>query len=142
MRAPLSWLKEYVDLPLNLKPEAIAQAFIKVGFEVEEVISLGSDITGPLVVGRVQAIEELSGHKKPIRYVTLDCDEGRDRFVICGATNFKVGDLVVVAMPGAVLPGNFAISSRETYGKVSDGMICSARELGMGEDHSDRKSVV
>ncbi len=136
MRAPLSWLKEYVDLPLDLQPEAIAQAFIKVGFEVEEVISLGSDITGPLVVGRVQAIEELSGHKKPIRYVTLDCDEGRDRFVICGATNFKVGDLVVVAMPGAVLPGNFAISSRETYGKVSDGMICSARELGMGEDHS------
>ncbi len=136
MRAPLSWLKEFVAIPSDMQAEAISDAFIRVGFEVEEIIPLGGDVTGPLIVGKVQAIEELTGHKKPIRYVTLDCAEGKERFVICGATNFDVNDLVVVAMPGAVLPGNFSIASRETYGKISDGMICSARELGMGDDHS------
>lgn len=135
MRAPLSWLKEYVEIPSDLSVDQIAESFVRVGFEVEEVITIGDDLSGPLVVGEVLAIEELSGHKKPIRYVTLNCNEGKERFVICGARNFQAGDLVVVALPGAVLPGNFVISSRETYGKISDGMICSARELGLGEDH-------
>ena len=58
--------------------------------------------------------------------------EEKPRGIICGATNFGVGDLVVVALPGAVLPGEFAISARKTYGRISDGMICSERELGLG----------
>src|SRR5205823_3148846 len=58
------------------------------------------------------------------------------RGIICGAANFAAGDLVVVALPGAVLPGPFPISSRKTYGHVSDGMIASARELGLGSDHA------
>ena len=136
MKAPLSWLKDFVPLPDGLTPAEIAQHFVNVGFEVEDVEISGSDITGPLLVGKVLAIEELTGHKKPIRYVTLDCGEGSMRSVICGARNFAVGDLVVVAIPGAVLPGDFSISSRETYGKISDGMICSAKELGMSDDHS------
>lgn len=134
MRAPRSWINEFVPLSSSISDEAIAEGLVKVGFEVEEIIA--SDITGPLLVSKVLEIEELKEHKKPIRYVTLDCGEGKVRYVICGATNFKVGDLVVVALPGAVLPGDFAISARQTYGKTSDGMICSARELGMGEDHS------
>ena len=136
MRVPHSWLTELVDLPKALTIDEIVQAFIKVGFEVEAVERTGEDVKGPLIVGRVVAIEELTGHKKPIRYVTLDCGQGKDRFVICGARNFQVEDLVVVALPGALLPGDFSISSRETYGRISDGMICSAKELGLGDDHS------
>ena len=135
MRIPRSWVEDFVDLT-GISDESITDAFVRVGFEVEEVVQQGSDLTGPLLVARVLAIEELTEHKKPIRYVELDCAEGQSRFVICGARNFEVNDLVVAALPGAVLPGNFAISARETYGKTSNGMICSAKELGLGDDHS------
>ena len=135
MKIPLSWLREFAELPTDCTPELIESAFVKVGFEVEEIIMQGADLTGPLVVAKVISIEELTEHKKPIRYVGLDCGEGSTRYVICGARNFTEGDLVVAALPGAVLPGDFAISARETYGKTSNGMICSARELGISDDH-------
>lgn len=136
MRAPLSWIKEFVEIPATITSEQISDALIRVGFEVEEIIAQGEDLTGPLKFGKVLSIEEITEFKKPIRYVGLDCGEGETRYVICGATNFAVGDIVCVAIPGAVLPGNFAISARETYGKTSNGMICSGRELGISEDHS------
>ena len=136
MKIPLSWLKEFVSLPAKVSAEDIAQAFVNVGFEIEGIDYQGKNLKGPLLVGKVLSIEELSGHKKPIRYVGLDLGSGKTRFVICGARNFKVNDLVVVAVPGAVLPGNFAIAARETYGKVSDGMICSAKELGISDEHA------
>ena len=135
MRIPRSWVDDFVDLS-GINDQVIAAAFVRVGFEVEDVIKQGADLAGPIVVARVIAIEELTEHKKPIRYVELDCNEGQSRFVICGARNFAVNDLVVAALPGAVLPGNFAISARETYGKTSNGMICSSKELGLSEDHS------
>ena len=136
MRAPLSWLKEFVDIPASITPEQISDGLIRVGFEVEEIIKQGADLTGPLKFAKVLSIEEITEFKKPIRYVGLDCGEGQTRFVICGATNFAVGDLVVAALPGAVLPGDFKIGARETYGKTSNGMICSARELGISDDHA------
>ncbi|MFM7491431.1 MAG: phenylalanine--tRNA ligase subunit beta [Actinomycetota bacterium] len=136
MKIPLSWLREFITFPKNISVDVIVAGFVKVGFEVECVENPAAAITGPIVIGRVESIEELTGLKKPIRYVGLDCGEKQTRFVICGATNFQVGDRVVVALPGAVLPGNFAISARETYGKTSNGMICSARELGLGDDHN------
>ena len=135
MRIPRSWVNDFVVLS-GITDEVIADALVRVGFEIEDVIKQGADLTGPLVVARVIAIEELAEHKKPIRYVELDCNEGQTRFVICGAHNFAVNDLVVAALPGAVLPGNFAIGARETYGKTSNGMICSSKELGLGDDHS------
>lgn len=134
MKIPLSWLKEFVAIPNKLTSTDIASAFTKVGFEVEDIQEQGKDLKGPLKVGKVVSIEELSEHKKPIRYVGLDLGEEKTRFVICGARNFKVNDLVVVALPGSVLPGNFVISARETYGKISNGMICSAKELGISDD--------
>lgn len=135
MRAPLSWIKEFVDIPASVTADQISDGLIRVGFEVEEIIYQGADLTGPLKFAKVLSIEEITEFKKPIRYVGLDCGEGETRYVICGATNFAVGDLVVAALPGAVLPGDFKIGARETYGKTSNGMICSARELGISEEH-------
>ena len=136
MRVPVSWLREHVDLPADLDADALERAFVRVGLEVEKITDLWSTVDGPLVVGRVLEIEELTGLKKPIRYCQVDIGEGQPRGIICGATNFAPGDLVVVALPGAVLPGGFAIAARRTYGHVSDGMIASARELGLGDDHT------
>ncbi|WP_326600021.1 phenylalanine--tRNA ligase subunit beta [Streptomyces sp. NBC_01803] len=139
MRVPLSWLREYVDLPTAVTGREVATRLTSAGLQVEAVERLGTDITGPLVVGEVLTIEELSGFKKPIRYCQVDVGTangtGEPQNIICGATNFRVGDKVVVVLPGAVLPGGFAIAARPTYGKVSEGMICSARELGIGDDH-------
>ena len=136
MLAPLSWIKEFVDIPSTVTAEQISDGLIRVGFEVEEIIEKGLDLTGPLVFAEVLSIEEIVEFKKPIRYVGIDCGENATRFVICGATNFSVGDVVVAALPGAVLPGDFKIGVRETYGKTSNGMICSARELGISDDHT------
>ena len=138
MRAPLSWLREYVDLPADVTGRDVAAKLVQAGLEVETVEQLGAGIEGPLVVGQVLAVEELTEFKKPIRWCQVDVGEangtGEPQNLICGARNFAVGDKVVVVLPGAVLPGGFKISARKTYGKVSEGMICSTAELGMGED--------
>ena len=137
MRAPVSWLREFVDIPADQRGRDIAEHLINAGLEVETVDLVGLGVEGPVVVGIVTAIEELTEFKKPIRWCQVDVGaaNGGVRGIICGARNFSVNDHVVVALPGTVLPGGFAIAQRETYGKVSDGMICSARELGLGDDH-------
>lgn len=136
MRAPLSWIREFVEIPKNITVDQIAAGLIRVGFEVEEIIESGAGLSGPLRFAKVLTIQEITEFTKPIRYVGLDCGEEEVRYVICGAINFVVGDVVVAALPGAVLPGDFKIAARETYGKTSNGMVCSSRELGLGEDHS------
>ncbi|MEV6961813.1 phenylalanine--tRNA ligase subunit beta [Streptomyces sp. NPDC051207] len=140
MRVPLSWLREYVDLPATETGRDVQAKLISAGLEVETVEQLGADLKGPLVVGQVLTIEELEGFKKPIRFCTVDVGPangtGEPQEIVCGARNFSVGDKVVVVLPGAVLPGGFAIAARKTYGKVSHGMICSSDELGMGDDGS------
>ncbi|KAB1989408.1 phenylalanine--tRNA ligase subunit beta [Streptomyces triticiradicis] len=140
MRVPLSWLREYVDLPATETGRDVQAKLISAGLEVETVEQLGADLKGPLVVGQVLTIEELEGFKKPIRFCTVDVGTangtGEPQEIVCGARNFAVGDKVVVVLPGAVLPGDFAIAARKTYGKTSHGMICSGDELGMGDDGS------
>ncbi|MCW2743398.1 MAG: phenylalanyl-tRNA synthetase, beta subunit [Blastococcus sp.] len=135
MRVPIGWLAEYVDVPAGTSIEDLDTAFVRLGLEVEE-IHRPEEVTGPLVVGKVLEIEELTGFKKPIRYTQVDVGEREPRGIVCGARNFAVGDTVVVALPGAVLPGGFEIAARTTYDHVSDGMICSVRELGVGDDHA------
>ncbi|MEU1447255.1 phenylalanine--tRNA ligase subunit beta [Streptomyces mirabilis] len=140
MRVPLSWLREYVDLPATETGRDVQAKLVSAGLEVETVEQLGADLKGPLVVGQVRSIEELEGFKKPIRFCLVDVGTangtGELQEIVCGARNFAVGDKVVVVLPGAVLPGNFAIAARQTYGKTSHGMICSGDELGMGDDGS------
>jgi len=143
MRAPLSWLAEYVELPERATALDVAADLVKVGLEEEGVH--GGDVTGPLVVGRVlDFVPEPQKNGKTIRWCQVDVgahgvpqpDGGFGaRGIVCGAANFVKDDLVVVSLPGAVLPGGFAIAARRTYGHKSDGMICSAKELGLGEDH-------
>lgn len=140
MRVPISWLREHVDLPAELTAGDLEQALVNLGLEVESIVDLRTTVTGSLVVGEVRELEELTGFKKPIRFCRVDVGTangtGEPQEIVCGATNFAPGDRVVVILPGGVLPGGFAIGARKTYGRNSNGMICSARELGLGDDHS------
>ena len=142
MKVPLSWLSEFAEIPAGISADEIANAFVRVGFEVDGIERLGEGLSGPVIIGIVKAIEEITEFKKSIRWVELDCGEEASRFVICGASNFTVEDLVVVALPGAVLPGGFAIAQRETYGKTSNGMICSSRELGLSQEHDGHDGIM
>lgn len=142
MRIPFSWLREAVRAGApdwDPSVEELEETFIRIGHEVEEIIPIGP-VSGPLTIGRVVEIEELTEFKKPIRACKVDVGvqnvDGAPRDIVCGATNFAVGDLVVVALPGTVLPGDFTIATRKTYGRVSDGMICSASEMNLGVDQA------
>lgn len=144
----LDWLKDHVEIIPGTTVEQLSSDLVKVGLE-EETIHPAS-VTGPLVAGRVLTLDaKEQSNGKVINYCRVDVGQFNDapgtgkepselpsRGIICGAHNFKVGDLVVVSLPGAVLPGDFQIAQRKTYGHISDGMICSLRELGLGEDHN------
>ena len=143
MRVPLSWLREYVAVAEDATPQDVLDAFVRVGLEDEAVH--GGELSGPIVVGEVlERIPEPQKNGKTINWCqvrvapegTTAADGGADvHGIVCGAHNFEVGDKVVVTLPGSVLPGDFTISARKTYGHVSEGMMASARELGIGEDH-------
>ena len=153
MRAPISWLRDRVALPEDLTGRDLAEVFTGAGLQVETVETIGDGV-GPLVVGRVlDFVDQPQKNGKLIRWCHVDVGpahapetppapvEGRPvpagiRGIICGAHNFAVGDLVVVGLPGTVLAGGFTLSSRKTYGHISDGMICAEDELGIGTDHS------
>ena len=136
MKTTLSWLREYVALPASLTVAELDDALVNLGMEVESIVDQAATVKGGLVVGEVLEIEELTGFKKPIRFCRVDVGNPEPQEIVCGATNFAVGDLVAVILPGGELPGGFTIGARKTYGHVSNGMICSARELGLGEDHA------
>jgi phenylalanyl-tRNA synthetase beta chain len=134
MRVPISWLREWVDVHEGATAEDILAALVAVGFEEEDVHTFG--VSGPVVVGQVlEFTPEPQSNGKTINWCSVDVGEAEPRGIVCGAHNFVAGDKVVVTLPGAVLPGPFPIAARKTYGHVSDGMIASARELGLGEEH-------
>ncbi len=140
MKTPVSWIREYVDLPAGVTTEDLTHRLTALGLKLEAVESAGADIRGPLVLGRVLTVQpEPQKNGKTINWCTVDVGDangtGEPQGIVCGAHNFGPGDLVVVVLPGGVLPGGFEISARKTYGHVSAGMICSARELGLGDDH-------
>jgi phenylalanyl-tRNA synthetase beta chain len=141
MRVPLSWLLEYVDLPAGVSGREISERLIAAGLEVETVDDVGAAAVGPIVFARViEFVEEEQSNGKTIRWCRVDVgpannDSDGGRGIVCGARNFAVGDLVVVCLPGSTLPDGMAIAARKTYGHVSDGMICSNRELGLSGEH-------
>lgn len=141
------WLKDWVDIDGNKSIFDISQDLVKVGLEEEEIHTSG--VLGPVVLGKVLSIvKEPQKNGKVINYCRVDVGQYNDtvedvenemqigsRGIICGAHNFVEGDLVVVSLPGATLPGGFEIAARKTYGHISNGMICSQRELELGDDH-------
>ncbi len=138
MRIPARQLREWVDLPADATAEHLHEALVSVGFEEEGVHA--SELSGPIVVGQVlEFTPEPQDNGKTIRWcqVRVAPGDGEDavRGIVCGASNFEVGDKVVVTLPGSVLPGPFPIAARKTYGHVSDGMMASAKELGLGDEH-------
>ncbi|HET8795484.1 MAG TPA: phenylalanine--tRNA ligase subunit beta, partial [Arthrobacter sp.] len=145
MRVPLSWLREYAQVPAGASAEEVMADLVRVGLEEEEVHRPSDELYGPIVVGQVLSKEpEPQSNGKTINWCQVQvapegttAADGGDAVhgIVCGADNFAVGDKVVVTLPGSVLPGDFKIAPRKTYGHISDGMIASVRELGIGEDH-------
>ncbi|MEO5381719.1 phenylalanine--tRNA ligase subunit beta [Bifidobacterium bifidum] len=140
----IDWLKEHVEVPSDLTYEQLAKDLVRVGLEEEEIHA--SQVTGPIVVGYVvDATPEPQKNGKTINWCHVDVgpaynavdENGKKvpRGIICGAPNMAAGEKVVVTLPGAVLPGDFKIEPRKTYGHVSDGMCASERELGLGDSH-------
>ena len=142
MRVPVEWLRELAHVDPALSGAEIAEHLVRVGLEEEDLY--GGAVGGPLVVGRVlEKHPEPQKNGKTISWCLVDVGaangSGEPQGIVCGAHNFEVGDLVPVILPGGTLPspdGPFEVGARKTYGHVSAGMICSARELGIGDDHS------
>ena len=136
MKISYNWLKKYIDLdPLKHPPELLAEVLPLLGFDVEKYEKAGPPQLDKVVVGQVL---EYSQHPDADR---LRCckvstgNEGEIHDIVCGAKNFKQGEKVVVALPGAVLPGDFKIKATQLRGQPSAGMLCSAKELLIGKDH-------
>ena len=139
MRVPLSWLRDFA--PFDGEPADLAATLDDLGLVVEEIVRVGEGLAD-LVVARVLSIDPIEGADR-IRRVVVDTGgvdvpglEEAGVQVVCGAWNFEVGDLVPLAPVGAVLPGDFAIGRRKLKGVVSNGMLCSGRELELSDDHA------
>ncbi len=127
-----NWIQRYVDLS-GIEDEAISHALTMVGFEVEGVKQAGLPPLQNVVVGEILSHEpHPNADRLSVCQVKVDADASRT--IVCGAKNFSDGDRVLVALPGALLPGDFEIKVSQLRGVESQGMMCSERELGLGED--------
>ena len=133
MKIPLSWLNEYIDLT-GIEVDDLCNAMTMLGLEIESVEKIGEDIQN-VVVGQIVSLEPHPDADKLVVCKT-DVGDGEPMQIVCGAKNMKVGDKVPTAKVGGSLPGGFEIGRRKMRGVESAGMMCSARELGLGEDHS------
>ncbi|HEX2039390.1 MAG TPA: hypothetical protein VHF47_06615, partial [Acidimicrobiales bacterium] len=131
MRVPLSWLRDFA--PFEGDPIALGETFDDLGMVVEAVEHIGGGLDR-VVVAKVVDIQAIKKADR-IRKVLVDIGAGEPVQVVCGAFNFDVGAVVPFAQVGAVLPGDFEITQRQMRGVVSNGMICSAQELRLGDDH-------
>ena len=132
MRAPLSWIRELT--PVEAAPADIAEALNQLGLEVEAIDEPGRDINGVVVARILDVVPHPDADR--IRLADVEYGDGDQLRVVCGAPNIEAGMVVPFARIGARLPGDFTIERRKIRGVVSEGMLCSARELGLGDDHS------
>ena len=131
MNVSLDWLREYV--PIGSDVESIAATLSGLGLAVDDVAHVGG-VPG-VVTARVVRVERHPDAAKVIR-VWVDSGDGVEHHVWCGASNFSPGDVVPLATVGTAMPDGRTIGSRGILGIASDGMLCSARELSLGSDHS------
>jgi phenylalanyl-tRNA synthetase beta chain len=133
MKIPYGWIREFVDV--DLTAEAAAERLVNAGLEVPSVTAIAPDLRG-VVVGEIEAIERELGESHGHRLVVCRVSTGRERFaVVCGAPNTRVGLRAAFAPPGAVLPGGRVIGVAKIRDAESQGMLCSERELGLGDEH-------
>ncbi|MBC8039329.1 MAG: phenylalanine--tRNA ligase subunit beta [Opitutaceae bacterium] len=134
MKLSRSWLQDYVDLA-GISDEEISRAITWVGFEVEQVIRTGAPTFNNVVVGHILTRDKHpNADKLSVCTVDVGAASGGVRTIVCGAPNCDVGNRVPVALPGAVLPGDFVIKEAKVRGQPSSGMMCSAKELTLAED--------
>ena len=135
MKVSRNWLQTYVNLA-GRSADEISRAITFLGFEVEAVHTTGAPVLSSVFVGEVLTRDRHPNADK-LSVCTVDVGPAHGvKTIVCGAQNYTVGDRVPVALPGAVLPGDFVIKQSKIRGHASDGMMCSGRELGVGEDHS------
>ena len=132
MKFSVNWLREFVDLPKN--PEEIAELLTRAGIETEKIETRGANID-KVTVSQITAS---SRHPNADRLTVCEVDDGSGmkRQIVCGATNYKVGDKVPLALPGAKLLNGTEIRNSKLRGVESEGMLCSPIEIGLGEDAS------
>ena len=132
MKFSVNWLREFVDLPK--RPEEIAELLTRAGIETKNIETRGANIDSVIV----SQITASSRHPNADRLSVCEVDHGSGtkRQVVCGATNYKAGDKVLLALPGAKLPNGTEIRKSKLRGVDSEGMLCSPIELGLGEDAS------
>lgn len=132
MKVPLRWLRDYLDIPTD-DPEVLAEVFSSLGHEVEGFEVLDLQFSG-VIVGRVEdVVPHPNADKLRLCRVTTG---GESQDIVCGAWNFDAGAIVPVSVPGAILAGGLEVGVRSLRGIESHGMICSAAELGLGDDHA------
>src|SRR4030081_2881491 len=130
MKFSVNWLREFVDLPGKI--DNLAELLTLAGVEIEAIEERGAKIDKVIVA----QIKESSRHPNADRLTvcTVEDGSGQTRQIVCGATNYKVGDKVPLALPGTVLPNGLEIRKSKLRGVESEGMLCSAIELKLGED--------
>jgi phenylalanyl-tRNA synthetase beta chain len=133
VKIPYGWIREFVETELT--PQQAADRLVNAGVEVASVTPISPDLAG-VVVGEIEAIEQELGESHGHRLVLCRVSTGRERYhVVCGAPNARPGLRAAFAPPGARLPGGRAIAVARVRGVESQGMLCSERELGLGEAH-------
>ena len=136
MKISYNWLKNYIDLdPVEHSPEVLQEVLPLLGFDIEEIEKLGPPQLNNVVVGQVLEFEQHPDADRLRCCKVSTGKEGEVHDIVCGAKNFVQGDHVMVALPGAVLPGNFKIKASKLRGQPSAGMMCSSKELQVGQDH-------